>query len=272
MASTTVAGAGHESEASRQPPAAAEPSIGESSLLATTEITDGAGVVTSDAEISDARAADVASPGSEGAGSSGGEDAPGASGSVEHPGEPVVSEADGSGHGDDGEQVTRGAPADHGGTDDLDDPEAEQGSAPPEPAESGILDRTGAMPFSEPEADVMYRPNASFANDDDVSYPLPFGTGPGDLLGELLARSEHGENIDLDTIFSRLADLPGGAAGPPEDLPFGPEGLRGTGSPGADAAAPDPVREMSVPAPDHHGPDQDHAGHERVPVSHDLDI
>jgi hypothetical protein len=129
------------------------------------------------------------------------------------------------------------------------------------------------MSFREPGADVTYGPNASFASDDDVSYPLPLETGPGGLLGDLLARSENGESIDLEAIFSLLAHLPGAAAGPPEDLSFGSGGLRGAGFPSApDAGVSDPTPAMPLPAPDHHGPDQDDAGHDRVPVSHDLDI
>ena len=47
-------------------------------------------------------------------------------------------------------------------------------AATPSPEDRG---GTNGQSFSDPGGDVAYPPNASFAMDDDVSYPLPIGSG-----------------------------------------------------------------------------------------------
>lgn len=160
------------------------------------------------------------------------------------------------------------------------EPDPESTPAPAESSESAIgaraevAGRTEGLSFRDPGGDITYRPNASFAIDDDERYPLPAGTGLGGLLGDLFDRSGHGEIVDLDTLFSSLADPPGGSTGALEDLHVRFLGVGGGHARSADDArasrsTPDtPV----APSADRPEADQDDAGHGRLPVIHDLDI
>jgi hypothetical protein len=271
--SAAASSAGHDSDMLSPPAAATGSSVGESTLTDDGPTTGGVTVETSTTEIpsgTSSGANDVAPPGIEGAAPGGGD--------IHDPSESVVVATDPPADGD-GKQGTPDHAAGQDGLHAEQDWEAGQGPTPPELSEAGgrapaeMAGRTEALSFREPGGDVTYRPNASFAGGDDVSYALPHDTGPWGLLGELLARSGQGETVDLEAIFGSLSHPPPAAAEPFEDFSFGLRGMHGATSPGAHGAGPPSVApETPLSAVDHHGPDQDDAGHERVPVSHDLDI
>jgi hypothetical protein len=272
--SAAASSAGHESNTLYPPAAAPDSSVGESALTGNSPTTDGA-----TAETSSAAAPNGTGPGADDPPSHGTEgDAAGGEG-VHDPSEPVVVATTDPADDGDGQQGTPGHAAGQDSLDAEHDGKAGQGPTPSELSEADgrapaeMAGRTEALSFREPGGDVTYQPNASFAGGDDVSYQLPHGTGPWGLLGELVARSGDGETVDLEAIFGSLSHPPPASAEPFEDFSFGVRGMHGATSPGAhDAGPPSAAPETPLPAADHHGPDQDDAGHERVPVSHDLDI
>jgi hypothetical protein len=141
-------------------------------------------------------------------------------------------------------------------------------AATPSPEDRG---GTNGQSFSDPGGDVPYPPNTSFAMDDDVSYPLPIGSGLDGLLDDFFDGSGGGEVVDLEAIFGDLSE-PLGASTPALDVRL--MGARGEGRRGADdVAGPGGAPEPSAPPyTDRSEPDRDDAGHERLPVGHDLDI
>jgi hypothetical protein len=271
--STTASSAGHESNTLYPPAAAPASSVGESALTENSPTTDGA-----TAEPSNSAPPPGPSPGTGGAPPHGAEDDAAGGEGIHDPNEPVVSATDPAAS-DNGQQGTPDNAAGQDGLHPEHDWEAAQGPTPPELSDAGgrapaeMAAGTDALSFREPGGDVTYQPNASFAGADDVSYQLPHGTAPWDVLGELVARSGDGETIDLEAIFGSLSHPPPAAAEPFEDFSFGLRGVHGATSPGAHGAGlPNAAPETPLPPADQHGPDQDDAGHERVPVSHDLDI
>jgi hypothetical protein len=145
--------------------------------------------------------------------------------------------------------------------------------ATPEAATPSPEDRggTNGQSFSDPRGDVSYPPNTSFAMDDDVSYPLPIGSGLDGLLDDFFGGSGGGEVVDLEAMFADLSE-PLGASTAAFDVRL--MGARGEGRRGADdVAGPGGAPEPPVPPyTDRSEPDRDDAGHERLPVGHDLDI
>jgi hypothetical protein len=126
--------------------------------------------------------------------------------------------------------------------------------------------------FGDPGGDVLYPPNASFAMDDDVSYPLPEGIALP-WFGDLFDGSTDGEVVDLEALFEGLSEPPGASAEVLDDLDLRLPGTHGASSGRTgDAGRPGPAPDASVPGRDGSASDQDDPSHERLPVSHDLDI
>lgn len=151
-----------------------------------------------------------------------------------------------------------------GGSDEASEPEivdpADLRSGPDSPS------------FADPGGDVLYPPTASFAMDDDVSYPLPEGIALP-LLGDLFDGSTDGEVVDLEAMFEGLSEPPGASAVVLDDLDLRLLGTHGASSRSTDdARGPRPAPDASVPCRDGSESDQEGAGHERSPVSNDLDI
>jgi hypothetical protein len=126
--------------------------------------------------------------------------------------------------------------------------------------------------FGDPGGDVLYPPNASFAMDDDVSYPLPEGIALP-LFGDLFDGSTDGEVVDLEAMFEGLSEPPGASDVALDDLDLRLLGTHGASSRSTDnAGGAGPAPDASVPCRDGSESDQDDASHERLPVSNDLDI
>jgi hypothetical protein len=151
-----------------------------------------------------------------------------------------------------------------GGSDDAPEPE--------------IVDRAGSSSgrdrpsYGDPGGDVLYPPAASFAMDDDVSYPLPDGIALP-LLHALFDGSTDGEVVDLEAMFEGLSPPPGASAVVLDDLDLRLLGKHGASSYITDnAGGPSPAPDASVSYHDGSASDQEDAGHERLPVSNELDI
>jgi hypothetical protein len=167
-------------------------------------------------------------------------------------------------------------PDPHAVPETMDEPMLEGGSD--EAPEPEIVDPAGASSgpdrpsYGDPGGDVLYPPAASFAMDDDVSYPLPEGIALP-LLADLFDGSTDGEVVDLEAMFEGLSQPPGASAVVLDDLDLRLLGKHGASSCSTDnAGGPSPAPDASVSYRDSSESDQEDAGHERLPVSNELDI
>jgi hypothetical protein len=133
---------------------------------------------------------------------------------------------------------------------------------------------SGGRSFSDPGGDVTYPPTGSLIVGDDVAYPAPGGSGAfDDRLADFLGGSTDGDVVDLEAVFHALAEPPGVAYAALGDLDLLVRG-RDVGRPALDdhlEGGPAPPDAASS-APDRSRPEHDDSEHERLPMSHDLDI
>ena len=194
------------------------------------------------------------------------------SGEADAPDDPAVAETGAGVDGGNGHDRASDPAGDWGEGHAGSDPEAPPApSSQTESSGSSTTTLTGVS-LQAPGSDVLYPANASFAMDDDVSYPLPAGSGPG-VLGDVFGGPADGE-IDLEALFSSLSDPSGASTGARDDLELRLLGTRGAPPPdanGAETSYPGPDDPVA-PGADRPATDPDDAGQEPMPVSHDLDI
>jgi hypothetical protein len=93
------------------------------------------------------------------------------------------------------------------------------------------------------------------------------------LLHALFDGSTDGEVVDLEAMFEGLSPPPGASAVVLDDLDLRLLGKHGASSYSTDnAGGPSPAPDASVSYHDGSASDQEDAGHERLPVSNELDI